>query len=54
VVDVKAEGVPDQIRLTVKTFRDNLPAIFPGRKEVPKTLIFARTDLHAEDIVKAG
>jgi type I restriction enzyme R subunit len=44
--------VPDQIRLVIRTFRDNLPEIFPGRTEVPKTLIFAKTDLHAEDIVK--
>src|SRR6516162_5710290 len=44
--------VPDQIRLVVSTFRDKLPEIFPGRTEVPKTLIFAKTDLHAEDIVR--
>ena len=25
--------------------------MFPGRCEVPKTLIFAKTDLHAEDVV---
>lgn len=43
---------PDQIRLVVRTFRDKLPDIFPGRTEVPKTLVFAKTDLHAEDIVK--
>ena len=47
--DVVAE---DQIRLVVRTFRDRLPEIFPGRTEVPKTLIFAKTDLHAEDIVE--
>lgn len=41
-----------QIRLVLKTFRDSLPQIFPGRTEVPKTLIFAKTDLHADDIVK--
>lgn len=41
----------DQIRLIVRTFRDHLPAIFPDRTEVPKTLIFAKTDLHAEDVV---
>jgi type I restriction enzyme R subunit len=41
-----------QIRLVVRTFRDRLPEIFPGRTEVPKTLIFAKTDLHAEDIVR--
>jgi type I restriction enzyme R subunit len=44
--------VPDQIRLVISTFRGKLPRIFPGRTEVPKTLIFAKTDLHAEDIVK--
>lgn len=41
-----------QIRLVISTFRDRLPEIFPGRTEVPKTLVFAKTDLHAEDIVK--
>lgn len=45
---------PDQIRLVLRTFKDKLPEIFPGRTEVPKTLIFAKTDLHAEDIVKAA
>jgi len=44
---------PDQIRTVVKTFRDRLFAeIFPGRKEVPKTLVFAKDDSHAEDIVQ--
>src|SRR5262249_23538823 len=46
--DVVAE---DQIRLVIKTFKDRLPQIFPGRTEVPKTLVFAKTDQHAEDIV---
>ncbi|HUG71699.1 MAG TPA: type I restriction-modification enzyme R subunit C-terminal domain-containing protein [Pirellulaceae bacterium] len=42
-----------QIRLIVQTFRDRLTTeIFPGRKEVPKTLVFAKNDLHADDIVK--
>jgi type I restriction enzyme R subunit len=42
----------DQIRTVVRTFRDRLfTDIFPGRKEVPKTLIFAKDDSHAEDIV---
>jgi type I restriction enzyme R subunit len=41
-----------QMRLVLRTFRDKLPEIFPGRTEVPKTLIFAKTDLHAEDIVR--
>ena len=43
----------DQIGTIVRTFRDRLPIdIFPGRKEVPKTLIFAKDDSHAEDIVE--
>jgi type I restriction enzyme R subunit len=43
----------DQIRTLVRTFRDKLFAeIFPGRTEVPKTLIFAKDDSHAEDIVR--
>ncbi len=43
----------DQIRTLVRTFRDRLPTeIFPGRTEVPKTLIFAKDDSHAEDIVR--
>ena len=42
----------DQIRLIVQTYKKKLPLeIFPGRKEVPKTLIFAKDDSHAEDIV---
>jgi type I restriction enzyme, R subunit len=44
---------PDQIRTVVGTYRDKLfTDIFPGRTEVPKTLIFAKDDSHAEDIVK--
>jgi type I restriction enzyme, R subunit len=46
---------PDQIRTIIRTFRDKLFApdgIFPGRSEVPKTLIFAKTDDHAEDVVR--
>ncbi len=41
----------DQIRTVIRTFRDKLPEIFPGRDEVPKTLIFAKTDSHADDII---
>src|SRR5919197_3158418 len=42
----------DQIRTVLETFRDRLfTEIFPGRREVPKTLIFAKDDSHAEDIV---
>ncbi|OZB43862.1 MAG: type III restriction endonuclease subunit R [Thiomonas sp. 15-66-11] len=44
---------PDQIRTIVRTFRDKLfSEIFPGRTEVPKTLIFAKDDNHAENIVE--
>jgi type I restriction enzyme R subunit len=44
---------PDQIRTVIRTFRDNLfTDIFPGRSVVPKTLIFAKDDSHAEDIVQ--
>jgi type I restriction enzyme R subunit len=43
---------PDQIRTVIATFRDKLPEIFPGRTEAPKTLIFAKDDSHAEDIVQ--
>ncbi|MBC8550004.1 MAG: DEAD/DEAH box helicase family protein [Nitrospira sp.] len=43
----------DQIRTVIRTFRDKLfTEIFPGRKDVPKTLIYAKDDSHAEDIVK--
>jgi type I restriction enzyme R subunit len=42
---------PSQIRKIIKTFRGKLPEIFPGRNEVPKTLVFAKTDSHADDII---
>lgn len=45
--------VEDQIRTIVKTFRDKIFSdIFPYRNEVPKTLVFAKDDSHAEDIVR--
>ena len=44
---------PDQIRTIVRTYRDQLfTEIFPGREWVPKTLIFAKDDQHAENIVE--
>ena len=43
---------PDQIRTVIKTFRSKLPEIFPGRSEIPKTLVFAKTDSHADDIIQ--
>ncbi|MEM9081872.1 MAG: type I restriction-modification enzyme R subunit C-terminal domain-containing protein, partial [Verrucomicrobiota bacterium] len=48
---------PSQIRTVIRTFRDKLPEIFPDRTDsdnefqVPKTLIFAKTDSHADDII---
>ena len=48
--DVVAE---DQIRTVIQTFRDRLfTEIFPGRRDVPKTIIFAKDDSHADDIVR--
>ncbi len=43
----------DQIRTVIRTFKNKLFAeIFPGRTEIPKTLVFAKDDSHAEDIVQ--
>ena len=55
---------PNQIRLIIKTFKEHLPEMFPDRYtengepdcrqasfEIPKTLIFAKTDSHADDII---
>jgi type I restriction enzyme R subunit len=43
----------NQIRLVVRTLRDRLfTDIFPGRTEVPKMLVFAKDDSHADDITK--
>ncbi len=48
--DVVSES---QIRTVIQQFRDKvLPDAFPGRTEVPKTLIFAKDDSHADDIVR--
>ena len=42
-----------QIRTVLREFKDRvLPDAFPGRNEVPKTLIFAKDDSHADDIVR--
>ena len=44
---------PSQIRTVIKTFKENLyTKLFPRRKEIPKTLIFAKTDSHADDIIQ--
>ncbi len=52
--------VPDQIRTIVRTLRDSLPEMFEDREQdddgflvnIPKTLIFAKDDSHADDIVQ--
>ena len=42
-----------QIRTIIRTYKEKLfTELFPGRTEVPKTLIFAKDDSHAEDIVR--
>lgn len=49
---------PSTIRNIIKAVRENLPQMFPdrldkdGKFEVPKMLIFAKTDSHAEDIIE--
>lgn len=44
---------PSQIRTVIRSFKENLfTTLFLRRKEVPKTLIFAKTDSHADDIVQ--
>jgi len=43
----------DQIRTVLETFRDKVfTEMFPGRTDLPKTLIFAKDDSHADDIVR--
>lgn len=49
----RAVTAKSQIRLVLETFRERLfTEIFPGRRVVPKTLIFAKDDNHAEEIVQ--
>jgi type I restriction enzyme R subunit len=49
---------PSQIRHIIKAYKEALPSIFPdrfdenGEFEVPKTLVFAKTDSHADDIIQ--
>lgn len=44
---------PDQIRTIARTLRDNWKRdLFPQRQELPKTLVFAKDDNHAETIVQ--
>jgi len=49
---------PSQIRHIIQAYKKSLPAMFPdrfdekGEFEVPKTLVFAKTDSHADDIIQ--
>ncbi|MCX8133299.1 MAG: DEAD/DEAH box helicase family protein [Roseococcus sp.] len=44
---------PNQIRTVLEAYRDALPTqLFPGRQEVPKTLIFCQSDSHAETVTE--
>ncbi|NPA10324.1 MAG: DEAD/DEAH box helicase family protein [Chlorobi bacterium] len=49
---------PSTIRNIIKAVKENLPQMFPdrldkeGKFEVPKMLVFAKTDSHAEDIIE--
>src|SRR6201990_305412 len=44
--------VPDQIRTVLRTYKEAVfTELFPGRTLLPKTLIFAKDNSHAEDIV---
>jgi type I restriction enzyme R subunit len=40
-----------QIRTVLQAYKDSLPELFAGRNEIPKTLVFAKDDAHAEEIV---
>jgi type I restriction enzyme, R subunit len=49
----RAVQTPDQIRTVVRTLCDRWQAdLFPQRSELPKTLVFAKDDNHAEKIVE--
>ncbi|MBS0552939.1 MAG: DEAD/DEAH box helicase family protein, partial [Proteobacteria bacterium] len=44
---------PDQIRSVIRAMKTAVETeIFPERRETPKTLIFAKTDSHADDIIQ--
>ncbi|OPF61967.1 type I restriction-modification enzyme R subunit C-terminal domain-containing protein [Hydrogenophaga sp. H7] len=49
----RAVQTPDQIRTVVRTLKGRWQAeLFPLRSELPKTLVFAKDDNHAEKIVE--
>lgn len=45
---------PSQIRQVIREFKNKITTeIFPGREEIPKTIIFAKSDSHCDDIIRA-
>jgi type I restriction enzyme R subunit len=42
---------PSQIRTVIQALASSWRVLFPGREELPKTLVFAKTDSHADDII---
>lgn len=49
----RAVVAEDQIRTIIQAFKEKLHTeLFPMRKYIPKTLIFAKDDSHAEDITR--
>jgi type I restriction enzyme R subunit len=42
----------DEVRTVLQTYLDNWQRWFPGRRALPKTLIFAVSEAHAEEVVK--
>lgn len=47
----RAVVAQDQIRTVIKEFKARLGDMFPGRGEVPKTVVFCKDDNHAEDVL---
>ncbi|MFI5659721.1 DEAD/DEAH box helicase family protein [Streptomyces sp. NPDC051684] len=43
---------PDEIRATLTLYKNNWQRWFPGRAELPKTLVFAAGDDHADEVIK--
>ena len=44
---------PSQIRNVIRAFKEAVETtVYPERKELPKTLIFAKSDSHADDIIQ--
>lgn len=47
----RAVEVPNQIRTVLEAYRNALPTqLFPGRREIPKTLVFCLNESHAETV----